>query len=190
MSEPVIVVSGLPRSGTSVMMQMLEAAGVGILTDHHRRADADNPRGYYELEAVKRTKQDAGWRDGAAGRAVKLVHLLLFDLPTDRRYRVIVMRRNMDEVLASQQKMLARSGKPGGNLPAEAMKRVLADQLDQAMAHLEAEPAFAFIKVSYNDLMADPAAQAKRVAAFLQLDPVAADRMAAAVDAALYRNRA
>ena len=119
----VTVVSGLPRSGTSLMMQMLAAGGVELLIDQIRRADADNPRGYFELEAVKRTRQDASWLDDAAGKAVKVIHLLLRDLPDDREYRVVMMSRDLDEVLASQQAMLARSGKKGANLPPERLAK-------------------------------------------------------------------
>ena len=186
----IIVVSGLPRSGTSLMMQMLAAGGVAILTDHRREADDDNPRGYYELEAVKQTRRDPSWLAGAAGKAVKLVHLLLYDLPSDRRYRVIVMRRDMDEVIASQQKMLAHAGKQGGNLPAAAMKRVLGDQLNKAMAYLGSQANVECIEISYNDLLRDPATAAGQVAEFAQLGADAAERMAAVVDPNLYRNRA
>ena len=109
-SEPVIIVSGLPRSGTSMMMQMLEAGGIEILSDGERQADDDNPKGYYELEAVKKTKDDASWVETATGKAVKMISQLMLDLPLDREYRVIFMRRDLQEILASQAKMLARRG--------------------------------------------------------------------------------
>ena len=104
----VTLVSGLPRSGTSMMMQMLHAGGIPAVTDNIRLADKDNERGYYELEAVKRTKDDASWLRDAPGKAVKVIYLLLYDLPTDYTYRVIFMNRNLDEVLASQRAMLER----------------------------------------------------------------------------------
>ncbi len=110
---PTVVVSGLPRSGTSMMMQMLAAGGLSVLSDGIRTADEDNPRGYYELEAVKQTKQDPSWLAGSEGKAVKLIHALLTDLPVDRPYRVIVMRRKTETVVKSQAVMLERLGHEG-----------------------------------------------------------------------------
>jgi len=106
MSDPIYVVSGLPRSGTSLMMRMLDAGGVPAVTDRIRTADDDNPRGYFELEAVKRTKQDPSWLDDAPGKAVKVISQLLCELPPDRAYKVIVMRRKLGEVSAAQKTML------------------------------------------------------------------------------------
>ncbi len=189
-AQTVIVVSGLPRSGTSMMMKMLEAAGLAVLTDGVRAADEDNPKGYYEFEPVKQTKQDAGWLDDAGGKVVKMVHLLLADLPTDRRYKVVMMRREPDEILASQAKMLERQGKGGGDLPAEAMKRVFAQQMEKIEAHLAANDAFESVDVSYNELLAGDRAAAERVATLLGLDGDAVDRMMTVIDPDLYRNRA
>ena len=106
--QPIIIVSGLPRSGTSLMMQMLAAAGVEILTDNMRQADADNPKGYFEFEPVKRLKDDASWLDTAHGKAVKVIAGLLPDLSPDKRYALLFMLRPLKEVLASQQSMLQR----------------------------------------------------------------------------------
>jgi len=110
MEKTVIVVSGLPRSGTSMMMQMLDAGGVEVLTDNLRLPDEDNPKGYYEYEAVKATAEDPSWLDDAGGRAVKMVYRLLYDLPADRRYRVVFMKRDLEEVIKSQEVMLGSSG--------------------------------------------------------------------------------
>src|SRR5438067_12425110 len=108
MDSEIIIVSGLPRSGTSLMMQMLQRGGVEIVTDDVRTADVDNPRGYYELEKVKKIKQDASWLPQARGKAFKMVSQLLYDLPGGETYRIIFMQRNLDEVLLSQDKMLER----------------------------------------------------------------------------------
>jgi len=106
------------------MMQMLEAGGVPALTDHVRARDDDNPRGYFELEAVKRTKRDSSWLEAASGRAVKMVHLLLYDLPADRDYQVIFMRRKLEEVVRSQGRMLERRGTSGADLSDEQLKTI------------------------------------------------------------------
>ena len=107
----IIIVSGLPRSGTSLLMQMLAAGGITVITDKLRTADADNPRGYYEFELVKKIKQDASWLPQVRGKAVKMISQLLYDLPGNESYRVILMERDLDEVLVSQEKMLERLGR-------------------------------------------------------------------------------
>jgi hypothetical protein len=188
----IVVVSGLPRSGTSMMMRMLAAAGVPPLTDGLRTADEDNPNGYFELEAVKRTKADASWVAGAHGKAVKMVHLLLGDLPPAAGwlYRVIVMRRDLDEVVASQAKMLARTGKKGGGMTPEALKRVFATQLESVDRAVRGRADMRRLEVSYNAVVGDPGGAGASVADFLGLGPDAGAMMAAGVDPALYRNRA
>jgi len=96
MSEPILVVSGLPRSGTSLMMQMVKAAGIPIVTDEQRQADADNPRGYYEIERIKKLKDDSGWLAEAEGKAIKVISMLLYDLPPRHTYRVVFMLRKLE----------------------------------------------------------------------------------------------
>ncbi|HLB25802.1 MAG TPA: adenylyl-sulfate kinase, partial [Nitrospirota bacterium] len=101
----VTIVSGLPRTGTSLMMKMLEAGGMPVVTDSIRGADVDNPNGYYEFEKVKEIKKDKAWLMDARGKAFKMVSMLLPDLPREFRYKVVFMEREMSEVLASQKKM-------------------------------------------------------------------------------------
>src|SRR2546428_1479705 len=106
----ITIVSGLPRSGTSMMMRMLDAGGLPVLVDNIRKADDDNPYGYYEFEPVKRLSSDSSWLREARGKAFKMVYALLYELPKDYDYRVIVMQRKMDEIIASQRAMLCRQG--------------------------------------------------------------------------------
>jgi hypothetical protein len=188
MRDFVTVVSGLPRSGTSLMMQMLQAGGLPPLTDGTRPADPDNPRGYFEYEPVKRLRQDASWVGGAVGRAVKVVHLLLPDLPPGHEYRALLMRRDLAEVVRSQRVMLERSGKKGAALGDEQLAAVFAQQLAKVEAWLAAQPHFRVLEVPHRDAVTDPAAVAARVADFLGggLD---VEAMARAVDPALYRQR-
>lgn len=185
---PVIVVSGLPRSGTSMMMRMIAAAGVPVLSDGQRAADEDNPAGYFELEAVKRTREDPSWLQGAGGSVVKLVHILLKDLPATHQYKVVLMHRDLDEVIASQQKMLARHGRTGAAMAPDALRRVFAAQMKSVETWLTDQPNFEPLDVDYNQMLKDPTAEAMRVAAFLGM-PERAPVMAAAVDPGLYRNR-
>src|SRR5713101_7433843 len=121
MNSEIIIVSGLPRSGTSLMMQMLDNGGVAVLTDNIRAADTDNPRGYYEFEKVKKIKQDSSWLPETRGKAFKMVSQLLYDLPTSERYRIIFMERDLDEMLISQEKMLKRLNRAA--VPRDDMKR-------------------------------------------------------------------
>lgn len=191
MNDPqaVIVVSGLPRSGTSVMMQMVVAGGLEPLSDGTRTADEDNPRGYLELEAVKRTRQDPSWLDRAGGKVVKVIHLLLRDLPPDHRYQVIFMRRDVKEVVKSQRVMLARSGRQGANLTDEKLAAIFEGQVRETESWLARQPNFRLLTVEHRDTIERPAGVARAVNEFLGggLDEAA---MAAVVDPALYRQRA
>jgi len=185
----VVIVSGLPRSGTSVMMQMLAAGGAPVLTDGERRADVDNPRGYFELEAVKAIGRDASFLDGAGGKAVKMIHALLAQLPLDRDYRVIFMRRNLDEVLASQRKMLDRRGQAGAALSDAQLKAIYENQLQQVFRWLaEHVDRVRMLEVDYGALISDARATARGVNAFLG-GALNEEAMAAAVDPSLHRNR-
>ena len=188
----ITVVSGLPRSGTSLMMQTLAAGGIPPLTDTARLADASNPRGYLELEAVKRLKTDRSWLPQARGKAVKVIHLLLPELAgagaEGLAYRVVMMRRPVAEVVASQRAMLARQGKASAAVPDAQLEKLFADQLARAERWLEGRPEFTVCAVDYRELVAHPAETAARLNAFLggSLDEAA---MARAVDPTLYRER-
>jgi hypothetical protein len=186
---PVTVVSGLPRSGTSLAMQMIHAGGIPALTDGQRTSDDSNPRGYFELERVKQLKQDKSWLDDAAGKVVKVIHLLLAELPDDRPYRVVFMQRDLREVVQSQATMLARSGRTGGQLAPERLIAVYEQQLKTVEQWLAARPNFSVLRVPYAQLVSDPSGVVPTVNAFLggTLDEA---RMRAAVDPGLHRNRA
>lgn len=188
LGDEVIVVSGVPRSGTSLMMQMLARAGVPLLCDDRRPADASNPRGYFELEAVKATRRDASWLEHAPGHAVKVIHALLADLPPDRRYRVLWMERDPAEIVASQNAMLARLGADPGGLAPERLAEIVAAQIAEARALLEARPWFSWLPVSYAGLLADPPGMARSVARFLGMEGAVED-LAGAVVVELRRER-
>jgi hypothetical protein len=181
------VVSGLPRSGTSLMMSMLDAGGLPVLVDNIRAADYDNPRGYYEYEPVKALKSDATWVARARGQGVKMVYLLVYDLPPDVEYRVLFMQRNLDEVLASQRVMLERLGKPvrsDDRTIAELFRRHLA----KFVGWVKDRPNFRVLNVDYNAMVRDPEPVVAEIIPFLGggLD---ADAMIRTVDPSLYRNR-
>jgi hypothetical protein len=187
--QPVVVVSGLPRSGTSMAMKMLEAGGMELVVDHIRTADEDNPKGYYEDERVKELAEmeDKDWIAGTRGKVIKVVSSLLNYLPRGNVYRVVFMRRNLHEVLASQSKMLDRRNEKSGTSD-EDLLAMYESHLEKVEFQLRFRPNFEALYVNYTDVVAEPAAQARRIADFVggNLD---VEKMAAAVDGSLYRNR-
>jgi hypothetical protein len=187
--DVITVVSGLPRSGTSMMMKMLEAGGLQVLTDHERQPDADNPKGYYEFEQVKEIETDKAWLPQAQGKVVKMISALLKHLPSDHHYKVIFMRRHMEEILASQRQMLARRGEDTERVSDERMSGMFRHHLEQVEAWLEEQPNIDVLYVHYSAVLADPGPQAERVNDFLD-DTLDARAMARVVDPSLYRQRA
>ena len=186
-SGPIVVVSGLPRSGTSMLMQALSAGGMAVLTDHQRVADEDNPRGYLELELAKQIQQDTSWLAQAQGRAVKLVSSLLRHLPREYRYKIIFMQRDMAEVLASQHEMLRRRGANAGGNDA-SLARAFERHLTAVAAWIATQAHMDVVYVNYRDVLSDPVTQFTRIRTFLRRD-LALDAMVSVVDQRLHRQR-
>ena len=188
--RPIVVVSGLPRSGTSMMMKMLEAGGVPVWVDGIRAADHQNPKGYYELERVKELDKggDQSWVREGRGRAVKVISSLLEHLPDSNNYRVLFMHRDLSEVLASQQKMLVDRGEQGGTAGDEALRKYYEMHLRKTKHLLTHAPHFSALTIDYGDALKNAKSLAERVSRFLggRLDVPA---MGAVVDGELYRNR-
>lgn len=184
----VTIVSGLPRSGTSMMMAMLQAGGLEVLTDDIRKADEDNPRGYFEFERVKQVKEDRSWLPGARGKAVKMISALLDKLPSDHRYKVVFMERNIDEMLASQNQMLVRRGEPTDAVGDDEMRMLFRRHLRQMREWLEEQSNFNVLYVSYNDTLERPRENAEKINDFLggTLD---VNQMVSVVDKGLHRQR-
>jgi len=188
-STPVIVVSGLPRSGTSLMMNMLQAGGVALVQDGERTADDDNPKGYFELERVKQlSKGDVAWVDEAHGKAVKVISYLLEHLPASSSYKVLFMRRRLPEVLASQKKMLIRRGEPTDTIPDAQMAALFEKHLQKIEGWAASRPNVEVLDVPYHELAEQPEHHVDQIIGFLGLD-LDRSKMLAAVDPALYRNR-
>ena len=188
--DPIVVVSGLPRSGTSMMMRMLDTAGLDLVTDAIRQPDEDNPHSYYEFEPVKRLHEaaDKAWLLDCRGRVIKIVSFFLRDLPATHDYRVIFMRRDLREVLASQRVMLERRGEPA-DVDDAHLERLYRSHLGETERLLSRARHLRAIEIPHRQCLDDPLAQARRVADFLGRSlPVS--RMAGAVDPMLHRNRA
>jgi hypothetical protein len=187
--RPIVVVSGLPRSGTSMAMKMLEAGGIEVVTDGQRTADDDNPKGYFEDERVKdlgRT-QNRSWLRETRGRAVKIISFLLKDLPADNNYRVLFMERSLAEVLASQTKMLDHLGEENESED-ERMKDVYTDHLRQVKFMLSYRRHFDTLVVEHRRAVTEPEVVARGISDFLG-GGLNVEAMAAVVDPSLYRNR-
>ncbi len=188
-SPPVFVVSGLPRSGTSLMMNMLRAGGLPIVTDALRTADDDNPKGYFELERVKQlSKGDTAWVAEAEGKVVKVISALLEHLPPTSSYKVLFMQRRLPEVLASQRKMLERRGEPTDAVPDATMAALFEKHLRTIEGWLAAQPNVAVLYVPYHELVERPAELIDRIIPSLGVELDRA-KMLGAVDPGLYRNR-
>jgi hypothetical protein len=172
-----------------MMMAMLAAGRIPVLTDNLRTPDEHNPRGYLEFEAVKKTASDPSWLAEAEGKAVKMVYLLLYDLPMDRQYKVIFMRRRLDEVLASQEAMLGTKDTPGVHLSQEQLRTRFAQHVSRVRTWIDQQLNFAVIDVDFQEVLGNPQAVAIRLDKFLGpgLDVAA---MSAVPDQTLYRHRA
>jgi Sulfotransferase domain len=185
----ITVVSGLPRSGTSLMMQMIKEGGIPVLTDDLRAPDQNNPRGYLEYEKVKALKKDNTWVPEAEGKAVKVISHLIYELPTDLHYKVVFMVRNLDEVIASQSSMLDRMGRHGAPVTNVELKRVFQKHLEQIKDWIGKNKSFEVLFVDHHDLVTNPAKEVERINEFFggKLDT---SKMVAMVDEKLYRERA
>jgi hypothetical protein len=186
----ITVVSGLPRSGTSMMMSALEAGGLPLLVDHIRGADANNPKGYYEFERVKKLpKGDDAWLWTAQGKAVKIISALLEFLPPKFEYKVIFMERDLGEILSSQSRMLERNGKQADHPISQVeITQSYQDHLVKIKQFLDEGDWFQPLYVSYNDILQQPDTAFGKIAEFLNigLDP---EKMAQKVDPNLYREK-
>lgn len=171
------------------MMTMLVAGGIEAVVDNIRTADTDNPNGYFELERVKQLpKGDKAWVAEAPGKVVKVISMLLKHLPDGYEYRVVFMRRQMAEILASQRAMLGRRGHDNSPAADQEMSQMFQKHLGEIETWLEQQPAFQTLYVSYNDLVKNPTALVPQIAEFLGADLDTA-AMLKAVDQGLYRNR-
>ena len=186
----VVLVSGLPRSGTSMLMQMLEKGGMPIVTDKIRSPNEDNPKGYHELERIKELDKttDKSWLKEYRGQVIKTISFLLQDLPLNLHYKVIFMRRNLDEVLRSQNKMLERSGVAGPLVSDEKMRQNYELHLRKVYYRLDRSPNFEVLYLDYPAVVENPKREAARINAFLG-GGLKVEAMARAVETDLYRNR-
>ncbi len=184
----ITIVSGLPRSGTSLMMQMLVAGGLTPLSDGERQADDDNPRGYLEWERIKTLPNDPSCIAEGEGKVVKVISRLLLSLPAGHEYRVIFMERPMPEILASQDQMLRRRGTYKESTNAAMMAAAFEKHLREVDAWLNGKPYVKTLRVAYHDVLRNPKAIGEKLADFLRVK-LNFEAMSKQVDQSLYRNR-
>ncbi|HEX9110784.1 MAG TPA: sulfotransferase domain-containing protein [Terriglobales bacterium] len=184
----VTIVSGLPRSGTSLMMQMLAAGGLPVLSDGERKADTDNPKGYLEWERIKQLPKDPGIMAEAEGKVVKVISQLLLSLPAGHEYRVIFMQRPLPEVMKSQEEMLRRRGTHDPNADTAPVEQAFQRHLIEVNKWLAGKPGVQVMRVHYHRVLREAKTVAEELAQFLGV-PLDIGKMAQQVDGTLYRNR-
>src|SRR6476661_103078 len=184
----ITIVSGLPRSGTSLMMQMLVAGGMTAVSDGERKADADNPKGYLEWERIKQLPKDPSLIADAEGKVVKVISQLLLSLPPGHEYRVVFMQRPLPEVMASQEEMLRRRGNFDPGEDNSVVARAFQDHLSECYAWLNGKPYVKVNRVQYHGVLREPKETAENVVKFLEV-PLDVEAMAKQVDGTLYRQR-
>lgn len=185
----VTIVSGLPRSGTSMMMRMLEAGGVAPVVDGERKANADNPMGYYEFEPVKALKEDSSWVAGSTGQAVKVIYKLVYDLPNNVPYRIVFMQRDIEEVLSSQEKMMRRDGLDPDTIGRDLLFNLFQTDVMDFRRWAEVQGNIQIMYADYRRMIDEPEEMSRHIAEFLGED-LDIQAMASVVDPDLYRNRA
>ena len=184
----ITIVSGLPRSGTSLMMQMLVAGGLPVLSDGERKADTDNPRGYLEWERIKQLPKEPGLIAEAEGKVVKVISQLLLSLPDGHEYRVVFMQRPLPEVLKSQDEMLRRRGTFEANVDTSPIEEAFQRHLIEVHRWLNGKSNVQVLRVHYHRALREPKVTAEAVAGFLRLS-IDVEAMTREVDQSLYRNR-
>jgi hypothetical protein len=187
--DEIVIVSGLPRSGTSMMMKMLAAGGLDILSDGVREANEDNPGGFYEFERAKKLKEgDYAWLPEAQGKTVKVISALLPHLPENYNYKVIFMRRSLPEILASQRKMLLNRGEDPDEIPDDKMAPLFEKHLAETLAWLDKQPNVQYVQVDYNRLLQSPEPSFQQLRELLG-ERVDLEPMSGVIDPSLYRQR-
>jgi hypothetical protein len=187
LKRTITVVSGLPRSGTSLVMQMLEAGGMPAFTDNKRKPDIDNPQGYFEAEAVTNLAKDSAWLELALGMAIKITSPLLPSLPVCYHYKIIFVFRHVEEVLLSQRQMLLHREQPAPENDAR-MAQIFLEHIESNLQWLKQQSNIELLVLPHEECIAQPVAAATRIGRFLG-DRLDIMRMAAVVRPELYRQK-
>ena len=183
----ITIVSGLPRSGTSLMMQILKAGGLELLADNIREADDNNPKGYYELEKVKSLMKDNSWLADAEGKVIKVIAQLIPFLHEDFEYRIIFMERNINEVVNSQNRMIDKLGGNRSTVNDEILKKTFLSQLEKVKAAIKVK-GYKTVFINYNSLIESSGQELNLLNTELGLD-IDIKNASQQIDKSLYRSR-
>lgn len=183
----IIVVTGLPRSGTSLVMQILQSMGIDLFTDNKRSPDQSNPRGYFEHELVKTIEYDTSWIKKVEGKAIKIVSPLLVYLPNNYNYKIIFMDRVLDEIVQSQEKMLLVNGVPNPQIEPEVIKQIFIKDLKQAWSWIRELSHSESLEISHSKLLKKPESELEKVNGFLNIK-VDLENTLKVIDKKLYRS--
>ena len=184
----IIVVTGLPRSGTSLMMQILQSLEIELFTDKQRSADESNPKGYFEHELVKTIEKDNSWLKDVRGRAIKIVSPLIKYLPLDLNYNIIFMNRDLDEIIQSQQRMLAESNIKDDTIDSADLKQIFIKDLKQARDWIDTKLKCGYLEIFHSKLLVNPESEIEKLIKFLEID-VDIKAAVKVIDQKLYRTK-
>jgi sulfotransferase family protein len=182
----IIVVTGLPRSGTSLMMQILQSIGIEPFTDNQRLPNGSNPKGYFEHELVKTIEHDSSWIEDVKGKAIKIVSPLLIYLPSNYKYKIFFMDRNYDEIIQSQERMIAESNISNSGIEPEILKQIFIKDLEHACNWIREQPNCESLEISHSKLLKNPKSEIDKICDFLELI-VDLDNAIKVIDKKLYR---
>ena len=188
MNNNIYIVSGLPRTGTSLMMKMLEAGGLSVVTDDIRSADTDNPKGYYELEKVKNIFNDNDWLKTIKGRSIKMVSQLLLKIPKENTYKIIFMKRDLKEVIMSQKKMLINRKKKLPLVNDDTLEKFYLNHLNKITSFIDQSSNIDVRYIYFNKLMKSPLSELRKLQNDF-INNINMDNMIKMIDTSLYRNR-
>ena len=184
----IIVVTGLPRAGTSLIMQILQSMGIELFTDNKRSPDKSNPKGYFEHELVKSIEKDSSWIKNVKGKAIKIVSPLLLYLPINYSYKIIFMNRDLDEIVQSQENMLLMKGVKKSQIEPEWLKQIFAKDLKHARTWIQELPNSESLGLSHSILLKNPELELEKIKKFLNIN-VDLKNAINVIDKKLYRAR-
>lgn len=179
----ITLITGIPRSGTSLMMQLFKAANVDIATDAIRTEDDNNPKGYYELEAVKGIVKNNAFLKDLDGKTIKIVAPLVTFIDLSLEYRVVFMIRDLDEVVQSQEKMVGKDQQD----QKEKFKTMYAMHIEKSRQFLNSHN-IPFIEIQHRELLQNPELSLKRLIDFCGWE-TPLEELKSVIDHSLYRNR-
>jgi len=185
-TNDIIVVTGLPRSGTSLMMQILQSMGIKLFIDKHRAPDQSNPKGYFEHELVKTIERNNFWIKDAKGKAIKIVSPLLMYLPVNINYKIIFMNRLLDEIIQSQERMLSERGKENNTINSEVLKQIFIKDLNLSRKWIAKQSQSKYLEISHSKLLENPKPELEKIKTFLDI-PIDLRSTIKVIDKKLYQ---